>query len=367
MHIRWLLLRLRNAIILKKPCDALRHKKPVLISIIIFLCLLLHIVVKTPVEPRSDHREDYINLICSSDRFNLKQAAVQDLKTQNDNSATQQLLSVASKISLRKNRMVLFTVINEAYLPFAYSWLCNTKTMNIHDSVLFVTTDSQSKKKLQKDWPEVNVISMNMDDLRGNQSYSRVGYIKITVKRTEMIQTLLMANIDVFVFEVDCVWLGNPVTAISFEERHDIIVNPVYGTKDLFASGFILLRKTCRSKIVWQKVTDMMNELGKRIADLHEDDVLENYGSENEQKYLADLILDGYGNVTLKMLPLELYADGQWYNLNDEERAKIRPIIINNNWIIGNQAKIERAKQWNHWFLRGDHTCDMDLVKKIIY
>lgn len=246
-------------------------------------------------KPRSDYREDYIKLICSSDRFKQDPYTEQrgnDRKIDETN-ITAQLISVAGKISY-KRKMVLFTVINEAYLPFAYSWLCNTKPMNIHDSVLIVTTDSKTKRKLEKDWPEINVVSMNMEDLRGNQSYSQVGYIKITVKRTEMIQTLLMSNIDVFVFEVDCVWLENPVDTITFEERHDIVVNPVSDTKDkIFASGFIILRKTCRSKIVWQKVTDMMNELGRRIESLHENDVLEDYGYQNEQEYLANLIRDG--------------------------------------------------------------------------
>ena len=37
----------------------------------------------------------------------------------------------------------------------------------------------------------------------------------------------------------------------------------------------------------------------------------------------------------MKELPLELYADGLWYKMPDSERRKTRPLIVNNNWVIG--------------------------------
>lgn len=43
------------------------------------------------------------------------------------------------------------------------------------------------------------------------------------------------------------------------------------------------------------------------------------------------------------------------------------PYVINNNWIIGNFAKIARAKRWGHWFLQDEQrgTCqNIDLLKK---
>ncbi|XP_045180100.2 uncharacterized protein LOC123539513 [Mercenaria mercenaria] len=340
------------------------------ILLIFFISVSLSVIF-TENPPVVAFTNDYIALLCGTEKFGTaSNETVIGIRPEQDTEADgveSQLLNVARKIHLN-SRTVLFTVINEAYLPFAYSWLCNTKPMNIHKSVLIVTTDKQAKAKLNSDWPEINIISMDIDNLRGNQSYSQVGYIKITVKRTEMIQFLLMANIDVFVFEVDCLWLANPLPGISFNQQDDIIVNPVAGTNnEIFASGFIWLRSTCRAKIIWQKVTDLMVALGEKVKHLPETTVLETYEDENEQKYLAKLIREGYADVTLKILPLEMYADGQWYKFTEVERLKLHPIVINNNWIIGNDAKIERAKLWNHWFVRTDLTCDMDLVYKTLY
>ena len=37
----------------------------------------------------------------------------------------------------------------------------------------------------------------------------------------------------------------------------------------------------------------------------------------------------------MEVLPLEEYADGKWYNMNEEERKKSHPLIVNNNWVMG--------------------------------
>ena len=33
----------------------------------------------------------------------------------------------------------------------------------------------------------------------------------------------------------------------------------------------------------------------------------------------------------------------------------------------GNEAKITRAKKWNHWFIDDNLKCDMDLVSRTVY
>lgn len=39
--------------------------------------------------------------------------------------------------------------------------------------------------------------------------------------------------------------------------------------------------------------------------------------------------------VSVKILPLDVYADGKWYNLPEKKRKKLRPLVINNNWVLG--------------------------------
>ena len=259
--------------------------------------LYMKTYVITVEKPCSDIAEDYIRVICNTEKFkhniNEQVGKIRSVSEPDGEAVKREIISVAGVMSLERD-MVLFTLVNEAYLPFVYSWLCNTKTMNIHQSVLIATTDTQTKKKLKIYWPYIHVVSLDIGTLRGDQAYSEVGYTKLLIRRAEMVLALLMANINVFIFEVDCVWLGNPISLISPKDDHDISVNPVSGTNGkLFAGGFIFLRSTCRTKIVWHKVTDLMMALMERINLLQENEVIKTFESENDQVFLAGLIRDG--------------------------------------------------------------------------
>ena len=82
---------------------------------------------------------------------------------------------------------------------------------------------------------------------------------------------------------------------------------------------------------------------------------------------LSHLFYCRYNDIRVKELPLETYADGKWYEKPAAERIASHPLIINNNWVLGNEKKKQRAIQWGHWFVKDDLTCDMTQVKKVVY
>jgi len=59
--------------------------------------------------------------------------------------------------------------------------------------------------------------------------------------------------------------------------------------------------------------------------------------------------------LSMILLDRNRFLDGTWYNGTDVngthlDPMKRKPITIQNNWIIGLQKKMERAKMYNHWF-----------------
>jgi hypothetical protein len=47
-----------------------------------------------------------------------------------------EVIRILNVINLMENKKpLLVTLINNAYLPFTYSWLCNTKDMDVHKQV----------------------------------------------------------------------------------------------------------------------------------------------------------------------------------------------------------------------------------------
>jgi hypothetical protein len=286
--------------------------------------------------------------------------------TQNNNLSNAQTEDIVT-LAKRINGTVLLTLINKAYLPFAYSWLCNTMLMNIHQHVLFITTDPSSRAQLQANWPDVKVFTLRMSQAgqEGDQKYSHAGYVRLMIQRTEMLLLLLQSGIEVFLFEVDCLWLANPLPHLQTHTGYDVLVNPVANKHTIYAGGFMYLFPTNRTVRFWTELTNRMLRLKTKLSVLADSRYISE--GDNDQVYLSSLISSHYGGIRVKVLPLSQYADGSWYRLTEQQRNLTHPIVINNNWVVGNKAKLERAKKWGHWFTKDDGTCDEQHVKRIVH
>ncbi|KAK7497468.1 hypothetical protein BaRGS_00011310 [Batillaria attramentaria] len=267
----------------------------------------------------------------------------------------------------KKHKLVLFTMINDAFVPFAMSWLCNTKPLDVHKQVVFLTTDNESSQTLKHHWPDITTVSLNTSGFSGAQEYSHVGYVQLMVERTHFIKKLLEADIHLLLFEVDSTWLANPLPKLmALQNQGDIIATKVTG-QDVTAGGFLLLNPTPATVKLWQRLTDMMDDLSRKLkskkisADVSE--------SLNDQQFFTQLLRQKYAGIQIVYLPQELYPDGKWYSLPvDKRQQSPRPIIINNNWIVGNTKKIERAKQFGHWFVKAGTSagaCNETAVKSL--
>lgn len=277
---------------------------------------------------------------------------------------TNPLLSAAMRISKGGREALLVTLVNDAFLPFTFSWLCNTQGMGIHSQVLFITGDSESALKINQKWPEVTAIQI--DGVHsGNQEYSHVGYVEMMVRRSEILLQILERNIPIFLFEVDCIWITNPLNSIQSYSNVDIVVSAVSTESNVVAGGFLYLHPTEFSKKLWRALTEQLKQLGLKIRNSAAGNLVSE--GDNDQQYLSKLVFSKYGGLRYKILSTEDYADGKWYSLSKEERSKRKmPFIINNNWVVGNPAKIKRAKAWNHWFLTESGDCDLKNVKRVV-
>jgi hypothetical protein len=160
--------------------------------------------------------------------------------------------------------------------------------MNIHKSVLVITTDTLSKQRLNQDWPDLNVVKLNLNIPRGNQEYSKAGYVQIMIRRTELLLELLQADIEILLLEFDYMWFDNPLPGLQKMKGVDFLINPVTSTEVVYNGGFLYMFPTVRSKALWKKLTDMMHDLEKHIAKKSE--TFEVSADENDQVYFTTLI-----------------------------------------------------------------------------
>ncbi|XP_053406183.1 uncharacterized protein LOC128559103 isoform X2 [Mercenaria mercenaria] len=186
--------------------------------------------------------------------------------------------------------VVLVNVINDAYSPFAYSWLCNTAEMDIHKSVLIITLDTTTRDNLITSWNKLNVFALDIDDIpAGDQGYSRASYVKIMIRRTQIMYFTLQVDINLLLLEFDYVWFSNPLPEFNGMSEIDMLLNPVsLRDENVSNGGLIFIYATDRSKFLWKKLTEMMIDLGERIKNNSVHTQVSEY--ENDQVYLSKLV-----------------------------------------------------------------------------
>lgn len=270
------------------------------------------------------------------------------------------VLDVARHMNVKP---LLVTLINGAYLQFALSWLCNTEHMGIHKQVLIISTDLDTKDTIKKQWPDINVVAISGMPLNGDQSYSHAGYVRLTNFRAHVLLELLLINQEVFLFEVDALWIKNPVPVLSSTKNADILANPVSERPGLTAIGFLYLFPTNPTILTWKELNRRLYELDKKIKSMPAGKLISE--GDNDQIYVSGIINKRLGGLQKKELPLADYPDGKWYVMSEAKRKASRPYVINNNWVIGNKNKILRAKMWGHWFLSDDGNCNITNIKRI--
>ena len=271
----------------------------------------------------------------------------------------------AAKRIMRFKDVLLVSFINNAFLPFADSWFCNTKDMGVHDQVLVIASDLDTERELKRRHPDVEVVSVSDYHIKGSQNFTHAGYVRLGIKRTQMVNWILKENIGVFIFEFDCLWVRNPIAKMTSYPDHDLAITQVIGrARGNVAIGFYYMAPTKRMKELWNELNRRLQILDSKLQKLQPGEKV--FYKDNDQAYLKTLLDERYAGVNMKIVPQYQFPDGKWYNFTEELRAKYRPYIINNNWVIGTGMKIKRAKEWGHWFSYDNGTCINELVKKVV-
>jgi hypothetical protein len=272
-----------------------------------------------------------------------------------------------------------------ALLTTARSWTCNVDAAGVRPpGVVWIVTDEASRDAMQA-VPDSETVFLS--ELRGGSeaagtSYGTPGYWLLMLERTKLIREILERGVGVFAFETDQIWLRDPV---PFVERlvhggDDVDVVGTLDTRHEIAGNFLYLNPTLATRRLWREVSTRFE------AAFHASKMDGRSSSggkakwryiENDQSLLTRLTLfdeelRARGNAAVfRALDLDLFADGRWYGEGDDKDAKAHyrsararaPVLINNNFLIGIDKKMERAQRHGHWFLDGnDGACAPEKV-----
>ncbi|CAD5213994.1 unnamed protein product [Bursaphelenchus xylophilus] len=284
----------------------------------------------------------------------LNSTPVEDLKVNEE--FLKGLIRKSKKIH-DKNDLVMFTMINDAYLNLTLNWLCNTYSLpgqSVHDKTVFVTVGNETCKRIQKDWPKVECVEMKADSAYGSaMDWGTNGYAKFLEARLKMIIKLVEANLNLVIFETDAVWWKNPMQLFheAFNNTETDLTIPVNfketnGQK--FAFDPMCVRPTYETKTVFKEIQESLKSQKK----LMDQDIL---NAKCAKK-----------SIRCKSFKWSDVADGKWFKMSQKERKNYKPYIVNNNYYIGAKNKMSRQALNNAWFLSPKGICNSSKTKKAL-
>ena len=213
------------------------------------------------------------------------------------------------------------------------------------------------------------------------------------VWRSKLILTLLETyRVTVFLTESDAVWNADAAAYIrAHYEGYDFLTinNKPHQRGGCIQGGFQYLNATVRCRFVrpWfvrgmcvsivcpvtserqcpyqacPSVQEDLVALYRHHATTYwaEMDAYRNYSETafipvSDQLHL-DPLVKSYKPLKWAYLDQRAFAAGMWYQdkrVSAKTPRRKQPVVILNNWITGNEAKMKRAKQWGHWYLSDD-------------
>jgi hypothetical protein len=268
----------------------------------------------------------------------------------------------------KQERFLILMIGNGALVDMVHSWMCNTKHMRgVHRRTLILMTDKAGFNDLVKNEHRVHVVDGSLNDttLETGVSFGTEAYWRITERRVRILGVLLRAGISFLNIEPDAVWAKNPLLDSRLTSSpHDFVISTEF-TADIelmFCFGFLLVRSNERTQALFSELEEQLSASIANMRNRHHGPEEYVFAKElQEQEVLKRLVQSNAHNVTYSCLDECSYASGRWYIKKDlrkycKDTAGI-PHVLNNNWITGNTAKMDRAKQWGHWFLDEDKGC----------
>lgn len=300
-------------------------------------------------------------------------------------------LEKIEKLAWRDGRggTVSMTVVSESFIATARSWICNVDTAGIRPpGIVWIAVDEASRDAMSEVPDSETVYLSELGEGRedAGTSYGTPGYWLLMLERTKLIREILERGVGIFAFETDQIWLRDPVpyvTRLVHGGDHVDVVGTL-DTRHEIGGNFLYLNPTLATRRLWREVSTRFDKAFQASKmDGHKAltskkrkwRYIENDQSLLTRLTLFDEALRARGNAAVfRALDLDLFADGRWYGEDEKDHtayysgSKARaPVLINNNFLIGIDKKVERARRHGHWFLDDeDSRCAPEKVKAAV-
>ena len=288
-------------------------------------------------------------------------------------------------------------IMNAGYAQMTLSWLCNTADMpGAHERTIIVCTDQlclsllRTEPRAAKLFAVVGIdLFRRADDVPGaskfatrtNQAqtllYASPNYVLMMVARTKFLTQLVEHGASYLLFETDALWTQSAYDWIdaALDSGHVGIFNAsadrtpdqppfdfvgyVDVQPDKLGGGFFLAMATPSTVTFFRDWTAAVDKQMARLG------VVEGRpaGTVSDQVQLQNMFRERVKQGGMAYFPTKVFPSGQWYDGRRPKEGGLHNakdqgvVVLQFNWIMGNDRKIRRAKQYRHWFLSEDGSC----------
>ncbi len=260
--------------------------------------------------------------------------------------------------------MVMLLYLNDAYYATTQSFLCNLSAINstYFDTLLIVTASSHTASKLKRAFPKISVQTITFSE---NQAlgFNDFAYYKLTAERLRIQNILIQSGLTVFTVESDATWFATDIVEIVSRalEHHNVVsADDFFNLRNehrrTISAGFMAYKSTKYTRRLFSKYTKQYMSYIQGVNPNRKDEIVEG------EQILLTKLLDKEESKTPRQIDVLWldgceFVNGQWYSDAEYRSACRQPIVVQNNWIIGIDEKVSRAKKEHHWFLN-EHAND---------
>lgn len=236
--------------------------------------------------------------------------------------------------------LLFVTFGNHAYKEMLASFICNTAVFpDMHKHMLIIVTDHATSQYLQALKTDV-IIGLHESHLQSGHDYDTPEYVELMLLRGHLLLKLLGPRVIVWL-EADAEYRGNLLTNDQITSSESDLT--LYWDGAGFGGGFIRFAASEPARSFYEEIVTAL-ETGIEQKSFTNDQVILN-------KVLATT------SINYTVFDRCLFRSGLYYRetVEGQEYRNLckgtKAVAQQHNWIIGNNNKIELAKQHGAWFL----------------
>jgi hypothetical protein len=258
----------------------------------------------------------------------------------------------AAKAIHQKHNIVLVMILNAGYVSQGKSWVCNVKKFaGVLDKTLILATDMVTFNAFKEFDAGLHIFHEGFGS-PAEMKYGQVGYWKLMRWRSRLLQKLIDDGVHVLVAEADQIWFADVITDVQAQAQDNafMCLNDLATGGKMVNGGFQYIAPAMSS--VWKEYVAKYDQL---LAKHEHKTSSVDIGDTSDQIMLNTIMHKA--KVKWKFLDHFKYVSGKYY-IDQTYASKVtKPILIHNNWVVGNGAKESRAKKRGQWYVDGNGKC----------